>query len=560
LDLIQNVEVQAILGPQKSSQADFVIELGDKAQVPVISFSATSSPLSSRSPYFVQAAQSDSSQVKAIKAIIQTFKWREVVTIYENSDYGSGFSTYLIHALQEEQVKVPYKSVISLTATDDQIRLELYKLMNMHIRVFIVHMSNNTLGSRLFLMAKELEMMSEGYVWIITDGIMNHLDSMDDNVIASMQGVLGVKPYIAMSQKLDSFTDRWKRKFHQDLIIYGLWAYDAVWTVATAAERVETTESPVQSQGTSNNLTDLTSIKTSKSGQKLLDSILSTRIEGLSGDFYFVNGKLQTSTYQILNVVGKGNKEIGFWSSELGVSKELTLSVSGNKTYTVSVTNLGSIKWPGGDSFPVPKGWMFPTRGKKLRIGVPMKGGFNEIVKVDRDAKTNKIIKVSGYAIDVFDLVMASLPYPVPYEFEPFMNPNGSSAGSHYEMIEQVYLQRYDAVVGDTTITANRSLIADFTLPYTEGGVAMMVLNKHKDKKSAWIFMQPLTKDLWLTTGAFFILTGFVIWVLEHRINKAFRGPPSQHVGMIFWFPLSTLVFAHSSVISSTHPNTYNLF
>ncbi|PIA28570.1 hypothetical protein AQUCO_06800019v1, partial [Aquilegia coerulea] len=546
LDLLQNVEVQAILGPQKSSQADFVIDLGDKARVPVISFSTTSSSLSSRSPYFVQAAQSDSSQVMAIKAIIQVFKWREIVTISENSDYGNGLSTYLIHALQEEQVKVPYKSVISLTATDDQIRLELYKLMNMHNRVFIVHMSN-TLGSRLFLMAKEMEMMSDGYVWIVTDGIMNPLDSMDDTVIASMQGVLGVKPYIPMSQKLDSFTDRWKRKFHQDLIIYGLWAYDAVCTLATAAERVGATESPVQNEGTSNNLTDLTSIKTSKSGLTLLDAILNTRIEGLSGDFYFVNGKLQTSTYQILNVIEKGETEIGFWSTELGISKELSLS--GDKTYMNSVTNLSSIKWPGG-SLTIPKGWLFPARGKKLRIGVPVKGGFNQIVKVERDTATNKT-KVTGYAIDVFNLVMASLPYSVPYEFEPFMDPNGSSAGSNYELIEQVYLQRYDAVVGDTIITANRSLIVDFTLPYTEGGVAMMVLNKHANKKSAWIFLQPLTKDLWLTTGAFFILTGFVIWVLEHRINKAFRGPPSQHVGMIFWFPLSTLVFAHRERIVS---------
>ncbi|KAF5194598.1 Glutamate receptor 2.2 [Thalictrum thalictroides] len=401
-------------------------------------------------------------------------------------------------------------------------------------------------------MARELEMMSDGYAWIITDGLMNHFDSMDDTVIASTQGVLGVKPYIAMSQKLDSFTDRWKRKFHQDLIIYGLWAYDAVYTLATAAERVGATKSPVQNQGTSNNLTDLTSIKTSKSGLILLDSILNTRIEGLTGDFYFANGKLQTSIYQIINVIGKGETQIGFWSSEFGITNELRLS--GDKTYKTSVTNLSNIIWP-GDTLTVPKGWVFPMRGKKLKIGVPVKGGFDQIVKVDRDTKTNKT-KVTGYAIDVFNLVMESLPYPVPYEFEPFMHPNGSSAGNNYDLIEQIYLQRYDAVVGDTIITANRSSIVDFTLPYTEGGVAMMVLNKQVDKRSAWIFLQPLTMDLWLTTGAFFILTGFVIWVLEHRINKAFRGPPSQHVGMIFWFPLSTLVLAHSSVISSTYPWT----
>ncbi|URE08206.1 hypothetical protein MUK42_04415 [Musa troglodytarum] len=36
-------------------------------------------------------------------------------------------------------------------------------------------------------------------------------------------------------------------------------------------------------------------------------------------------------------------------------------------------------------------------------------------------------------------------------------------------------MQKYDAVVGDVTIRANRSLYVDFTLPFTESGVSMVV-------------------------------------------------------------------------------------
>ena len=96
------------------------------------------------------------------------------------------------------------------------------------------------------------------------------------------------------------------------------------------------------------------------------------------------------------------------------------------------------------------------------------------------------------------------------------------------------------------TILANRSRFVDFTLPYTESGVSTIVRIKDDERKNAWIFMKPLTMDLWLTTGAFFIFTGFVVWVLEHRINEEFRGPPGKQVGMIFWFSFSPLVFAHS--------------
>lgn len=111
--------------------------------------------------------------------------------------------------------------------------------------------------------------------------------------------------------------------------------------------------------------------------------------------------------------------------------------------------------------------------------------------------------------------------------------------------------QNYDAVVGDVTIIANRSLYADFTLPYTESGVSMVVPIKDKRHKGAWTFLEPLTTDLWLISGAFFIFTGFVVWFLEHRVNDDFRGTTSNQLGTIFYFTFSTLVFAHREKVVS---------
>ena len=150
-------------------QADFVIGLGDKAHVPIISFSATSPSLSSlRSRYFVRATLNDSAQVPAIRAIVQAFGWRQVVLIYSDNEYGNGVIPYLTDALQEIDTRISYRSVIHPLATDDQILEELYKLMTMPIRVFIVHMFT-PLGPRLFTRAYEIGMMEEGFVWILTD-------------------------------------------------------------------------------------------------------------------------------------------------------------------------------------------------------------------------------------------------------------------------------------------------------------------------------------------------------------------------------------------------------
>jgi ionotropic glutamate receptor len=85
----------------------------------------------------------------------------------------------------------------------------------------------------------------------------------------------------------------------------------------------------------------------------------------------------------------------------------------------------------------------------------------------------------------------------------------------------------------------------DFTLPYTESGVVMVVPLKDKSKsKNAWIFLTPLTWDLWLVSLCSFVFIGLVIWLLEHRINEDFRGPLTHQVGTALWFSFSTMVFA----------------
>ena len=110
--------------------------------------------------------------------------------------------------------------------------------------------------------------------------------------------------------------------------------------------------------------------------------------------------------------------------------------------------------------------------------------------------------------------------------------------------------QDLDAVVGDVTIVAHRSKYVDFTLQYYESGVTMIVPFKDKKYKNAWVFLKPLTWDLWVTSACFFVFIGFVIWILEHQINEDFGGPRLQQVGNSFWFSFSTIVFAHSNLSS----------
>ncbi|MED6203634.1 hypothetical protein PIB30_001332 [Stylosanthes scabra] len=559
VELMKKEKVEAIMGPVTSMQASFVVNLGDKAHVPIISFTATSPSLTSLgSSYFFRIAQNDSSQVDAITDIIQSFSWRQAVPIYIDNDYGRAIIPFLTNSLQQANIRVPYLAVISPSATVDQIEEQLYKLMTMQTRVFVVHMLNNP-GSTLFAIADRIGMMSQGYVWIVTNGMANTLASLDSSEMEAMQGVIGVKTYVPKSKRMVEFQARWKRRFLQEnptmvdanINVFGLWAYDATTALASAVERANNNNTKLgfenTTTNTSSNFSDMDNLGVSHSGEELRDALSDTRFSGLAGEFSLINGQLDATTFQIINVNGNGEKVIGYWTPQKGLTRNLSSSSSsGGGGLNNNNNNLGAMIWP-GDSYSVPKGWEIPTNGKKLRIGVPV-SSRPQFVNVELDSETNTT-KVTGFSIDVFEAVVQDLPYALPYQLIPFAKSNGEMAGTYNDLIMQVF----DAVVGDTTIIANRSKYVDFTLPYTESGVSMVVPVKDKSKKGAWVFLKPLTWDLWMTTGCSFVFFGFVVWVLEHRINKDFRGPPSHQIGTSLWFSFSTMVFAHrEKVVSNT--------
>ncbi|XP_027061185.2 glutamate receptor 2.8 [Coffea arabica] len=542
-DLMTNAKVQAILGPQTSMQANFLINLGQDAEIPIVSFSATSPTLSSlRSAYFIRATLNDSCQAQAISSLLQTFGWREAVPIYVDTEFGEGIIPYLTDALQEAETHIPYRSVIHPSATDGEIAAELYKLMTMQTRVFIVHMPP-ILGYRLFDRAKEVGMMTEEYVWIITTGITNHLSFLHLFAKESMQGVIGVKPHVPRRKKLNRFIARWKRKYvkdNVDVTFFGLWAYDAATALAIAVENALAKETrPSSAFHLESGVSQI--------GKHLPEVISRTKFNGLTGTFNVLDGQLQSSDFQIVNILSNGERGVGFWTPDRGITR--TLQPTTSESHSSSKANLKGIIWP-GDSTSTPKGWVIPTNGKKLRVGIPVRSGPNEFVNIIRDPCTNKTT-FTGYSIDVFDSLMKMLPYYVPYEYVPFAKSDGESAGTYDDLVYQVFLKNYDAAVGDITIRANRSTYVDFTQPYAESGITMVVPVYDRRSKNAWVFLKPLTWDLWVISACFFVFIGFVIWILVHRTNEEFSGSSPHQVATGFWFSFSILVFAHREKIVS---------
>ncbi|KAK9064274.1 hypothetical protein SSX86_015654 [Deinandra increscens subsp. villosa] len=510
-DLIDKENVRVIVGGDTWEETAVVAKIGQRSKIPVVSFASDAlQPLSRLQwPFLVQMTTLDvHDEIKCIVSIVQSYNWKRVIAVHEDSMYGGEYRA--VSLLSEELQKIgsfiEHSVVVPrFTSSLDQketVRKNLVDVLTTkQSRVFIVLKSSLQAATRVFEEASKLGLVGRDSVWILGDSFSSLLDSLDPSVFQLVQGALGVKTYYSDKSALFlDFKSNFKTVFRSNYPeedksepgIYAIHAYDSIETISLALDHL----------GNSNYTDEL---------------------------------------FQLVNIIGKSYKELGFWSPSSEFSNN-----HGQEGHH-SLKQL-AVNWPGDLISRVPKGWAMPNDGKKMKIGVPDATSFKRFVKVEWIESTNET-KYSGFCIDIFESMVAVLEkqygYALPYEYV-------NHSGSYDDMIDQVYYKKFDAVVGDVTILANRSRYVEFTQPFTESGLSMVVPVK-SEKHKAWKFMKPFTVEMWLATFGIMLYTMFVVWFMEHQVNREFRGPWKDQLGTALWFTFSSLFFSHREKIQSNH-------
>ena len=406
-DLIDIQKVQAIIGPQTWEETSLVAEICTQKSIPLLSLAdATPEWAMEKWRFLLQSVPSQIIQMKAVAAMVKSWKWHAVSLIYEDGDSSSAeVLSQLSRALRE--VGTELSTVLAIPPLfSSSSSQELEKLRDGKCRVFIVHLSF-PLALHFFETAKKMNMMEDGNVWITTDTFTSLLHSLNASTSSNLQGIIGVKSYIPdLGHQYKNFYHKFRKKFGVENFeefnyepgIFASQAYDAAWTVAQAMKETH-----------------------QKGGQLLLDTILLSNFTGLSGKIQFTDRKLAPAhAFQIIQVIGKSYREIGFWSAGLGFSK----SFGKNASYCSSMKELDQVVWPGGL-------WSNPTCAKRLRIGVPSTSTFKQYVDVIQDHSENTT-SFNGFAIDLFKATVKKLPYHLQYEFIAFN-------GTYDDLVKQVY-------------------------------------------------------------------------------------------------------------------------
>ncbi|KAK7307426.1 hypothetical protein VNO77_40477 [Canavalia gladiata] len=551
----------AIIGPHSSVTAHVITHIANELQVPMLSFTAFDPTLSSlQFPFFIRTCHSDLYQMTAIADLIDYYGWKDVIAIYIDDDNGRNGIITLGDKLAEKRSRISFKAPLSPEATTEEITNVLVQVALAESRVIVCH-ATTVFGPQIFRVAKYLGMMGTGYVWIATAFLSALLDitsPVPSDEMDDIQGVLTPRIYTPDSELKRMFVSRWKNlssantaNVHLGLSFVALYAYDTVYALAHALDaffkqgnRITFSNDSRLSQIHGDNL-HLDALNIFNEGKLLRRNIYDVNMTGVSGPFKYTSDRnLVNPAYEIINVVGTGTRRIGYWSNYSGFSvvppetlysKPANLSKANQKLFPVI--------WP-GDTDQKPRGWVFPNNGRLLKIGVPKGVSYQEFV-----SQVKGTDMFEGFCIDVFLSAVNLLPYAVPYKFIPYGD--GKNNPSISELVHLITTGDFDGAVGDIAITTERTKMVDFTQPYIESGL-VVVAPVRETISNALAFLAPFTPKMWCVTASFFILVGAVVWILEHRVNDDFRGPPKRQVVTVLWFSFSTMFFSHRENTVST--------
>ncbi|KAE9461909.1 hypothetical protein C3L33_06178, partial [Rhododendron williamsianum] len=171
-------------------------------------------------------------------------------------------------------------------------------------------------------------------------------------------------------------------------------------------------------------------------------------------------------------------------------------------------------------------------------FGVPRNASFKSFVKRD-SSEANEKSRYSGFCIDVFEAALKELDCYGPFTYEEFN-------GTYDQLVAKVADKTYSAAVGDIILAERSELDVEFTAPFTESGLMLVVPVSLGPKAS--IFIDPFTWKMWLGTAAVLVYTMFIVWFIERQSNDEFNG-----LGNALWFTFSSLFLAHRERIQSNY-------
>ncbi|XP_076667127.1 glutamate ionotropic receptor NMDA type subunit 2 isoform X7 [Andrena cerasifolii] len=510
---------------RSTASAQYFLQLAGYLGIPVIAWNADNSGLerkASQSNLQLQLAPSLEHQTAAMLSILERYKWHQFSVVTSQIAGHDDFVQAVRERISDMQDTFKFTILSAILVTEDR---DLLELVNSESRVMLLY-STREEATHILTAAHDYKITGENYVWVVTQSVIENLQTPSEFPI----GMLGVH--------FDTSTESLVSEITTAVKVFAYGVEDFLNDKKNEHLSLNTQLSCEGSFGESRWNT----------GDLFFKYLKNVSIEGDQGKpnvNFTPDGVLKAAQLKIMNL-------------RPGVSKQLVWEEIGVwKSWEKEGLDIKDIVWPGNTHTPpqgVPEKFYLkitfleeppyinlappdPVSGKCLvDRGVHCRvAKESDMVEMDiQSAQKNGSFYqcCSGFCIDLLQKFSEEIGFT--YELVRVEDGKWGTLenGKWNGLIADLVNRKTDMVMTSLMINSEREAVIDFTVPYMETGIAIVVA-KRTGIISPTAFLEPFDTASWMLVGivaihAATIMILFFEWLSPSGFNMK-KNPSPNH-------------------------------
>ncbi|XP_019398055.1 PREDICTED: glutamate receptor ionotropic, NMDA 2C [Crocodylus porosus] len=513
--------------------------ISSQTHVPIISISGGSAVvLTPKEPgsAFLQLGVSIEQQIQVIFKVLEEYDWGSFAVI---TSLYPGYNIFLdvIRSFTDASYfGWELQDVLTFEMTQDGSNSKTQRLLRqIDAQVMIVYCSREE-AEYLFQVAEEAGLIGPGYVWIVPSLTVGNME---------------VPPVSFPIGLISVVTESWKMSLRQKV-------RDGVAIIAMGALSYYRTRGHLPDVG-KDCKTPPSTVTNSTFYSHMLNVTWEHRDFSFNEGGYLVRPTMvviSLNRHRLWEMVGKWEKGIihmkypvwpryGSFLQPMSDNRHLTVATLEERPFVI-VENTD------------------PTTGVCVRNTVPCRKQTNYTEGGDGPADPYTKLCCKGFCIDI----LKKLAKAVKFSYDLYLVTNGKHGkivrGVWNGMIGEVYYKRADMAIGSLTINEERSEIVDFSVPFVETGISVMVARSN-GTVSPSAFLEPYSPAVWVMMFVMCLtVVAVTVFVFEYFSPVGYNqnltsgkksGGPSFTIGKSIWL-LWALVFNNSVPIENPKGTT----
>ncbi|XP_039198812.1 glutamate receptor ionotropic, NMDA 2C isoform X2 [Crotalus tigris] len=542
-DMLSSTKIHGIvfednIGTEAVAQIlDFI---SSQTHVPIVSISGGSAVvLTPKEPgsAFLQLGVSIEQQIQVIFKVLEEYDWSSFAVI---TSLYPGYSIFLdvIRSFTDTSYfGWEIQDVLTFEMSQDASTSKLQKLLRqIDAQVMIVYCSQEE-AEFLFHVVEQAGLIGPGYVWIVPSLTVGNMDVPPTSFPVGLVSVA---------------TESWKMSLRQKV-------RDGVAILAIGAESYFKTHGYLPTVGRDCNSKPPSSAPTNTFYRHLLNVTWEKKDLSFNKGGYLVKPTMvviSLNRHRLWEMVGKWEKGIirmeypvwpryGSFLQPMSDNRHLTVATLEERPFVI-VENTD------------------PSTGVCVRNTVPCRKQTNSSVSGNEPMDPYTKLCCKGFCIDI----LKKLAKTVKFSYDLYLVTNGKHGkivdGLWNGMIGEVYYNRADMAIGSLTINEERSQIIDFSVPFVETGISVMVARSN-GTVSPSAFLEPYSPAVWVMMFVMCLtVVAITVFIFEYFSPVGYNqnltsgkksGGPSFTIGKSIWL-LWALVFNNSVPIENPKGTT----